>query len=478
LFAAGIGVFAASGSAHYVDLVGILAVMAGAIVAAVWLLRLGWIAEFLSEPIITGFLAGMAVVIVVHQLPDLLGVTGGGSSTLGRVRHAIDQLDGTCAWALVIGLGVFLSVSVSEHLNRRFPAALVALIAATALVAIFGLRSHGVAVLGHVALGAPRLGLRGLSLHAFGQVAPVAVLIALVIVTQSAATARAFERGPDSRAQLDVARDLLGVGARQRGRRARRFVPGQRQPARTAAVSAAGGRTQLTSLLAAAAVIALIAAAGVLHDVPVAALSGVLLYIATRIFHVAELRAIARFDRVEFGLAVITLVTVALLGVEQGIAVAVAILDRTRVSAQPRLHLLGRIPGTTSWAPLGSHKRPLPVPGVVVVLFATPLWYANAGHFRDQLSAALDRDREAAARGVVLDALGLGDIDYTGTAALRDVLDELDHAGIAFAIARAGERVRDELRRAGLSPGRIAETRFFSDVDAAVTALSEAHGAA
>jgi high affinity sulfate transporter 1 len=480
LFAAGIGVFAASGGEHYVDLVGILAVMAGAIVAAVWLLRLGWIAEFLSEPIITGFLAGIAVVIVVHQLPDLLGVAGGGSSTLGRVRRAIDQLDGTCAWTLVIGLGVFLSVSVSERLNRRFPAALVALIAATALVATFGLRNHGVAVLGHVAHAAPRLGLRGLSLHALGQVAPVAALIALVIVTQSAATARAFERGPDSRAQLDVGRDLLGVGLGSVVAGLVGSFPVNASPPRTAAVSAAGGRTQLTSLLAAAAVIALIPAAGVLHDVPVAALSGVLLYIATRIFHIAELRAIARFDRVEFGLAVITLVTVALLGVEQGIAVAVAlaILDRTRVSAQPRLHVLGRIPGTTSWAPLGSHERPLPVPGVVVVLFATPLWYANASHFRDQLSAALDRDRGAAARGVVLDALGLSDIDYTGMAALRDVLDELDHAGIAFAIARAGERVRGELRRAGLSPGRIPETRFFPDVDAAVTALSEADGAA
>jgi high affinity sulfate transporter 1 len=476
LFAAGIGVFATTGSARYGDLVGILAVMAGAIVAGVWLLRLGWIAEFLSAPIITGFLAGIGVVIVVHQLPDLLGVAGGGSSTLGRIKHVADELHGTCAWTLVIGLGVLALVTVSERLNRRLPAALVALVAATALVAIFGLQNHGVAILGHVAHGAPRIGLHELSLHALGQVAPVAAIIALVIVTQSAATSRAFERSSGSAQQPDIGRDLLAVGLGSVVAGLAGAFPVNASPPRTAAVSAAGGRTQLTSLLAAFAVIALIPAAGILHDVPVAALSGVLLFIASRVVHVADLRAIARFDRVEFGLAVVTLVTVALLGVEQGIgvAVALAILDRTRVSARPRLHVLGRIPGTTSWAPLGSHERPVPVPGVAVVLFATPLWYANASHFQDQLEEVLARPGATPLRGVVLDALGMSDIDYTGMVTLHDVLDELDRASIRFAIARAGERVRGELTRAALSPGRIPPARFFPDVDAAVTALSEA----
>jgi MFS superfamily sulfate permease-like transporter len=251
--------------------------------------------------------------------------------------------------------------------------------------------------------------------------------------------------------------------------------PVNASPPRTAAVVEAGGRSQLTNVIAALAVIALIPAAGLLHYVPVAALSGVLLFIATRIVHVPDLRAIARFDRIEFALALITLVTVALLGVEQGIgvAVALAILDRTRVSAQPNVHLLGRIPGTTSWAPLGCAEDPVPVPGVVTVLFATPLWYANASHFREQLQRLLAETGERPLRGVVLDALGMSDIDYTGMTVLREVLDELDKAGISFAIARSGQRVREELVRAGLSPTRIPANRFFPDVDAAVNALSE-----
>lgn len=475
LFAAGIGVFASTGSARYVDLIGILAVMAGVIVAAVWLLRLGWIAEFLSAPIITGFLAGIGIVIVVHQLPDLLGIAGGGSTTLGRLQHIADSLNATCAWAVAIGLGVFLTVSVSERRSRKLPAALVALAAATALVAIFGLQNHGVAILGHVAHAAPRIGLHGLTLHTLGQVAPVAALIALVIVIQSAATARAFEPEHDAGQQHDVGRDLLAVGMGSVVAGLAGSFPVNASPPRTAAVAESGGRSQLASVLAAAAVIALIPAAGLLHYVPVAALAGVLLFIASRIVHVPELRAIARFDRVELALAVITLVTVALLGVEQGIgvAVALAILDRTRLSARPHVHVLGRIPGTTSWAPLGSAEQPVAVPGIVTVLFATPLWYANASHFREQLQQALAHTGDQAVRGLVLDALGMGDIDYTGVVALRGVLDDLERAGIEFAIARAGETVHDGLTRAGLTPARVPPNRYFPDVEAAVRALSE-----
>ena len=130
----------------------------------------------------------------------------------------------------------------------------------------------------------------------------------------------------------------------------------------------------------------------------------------------------------------------------------------------------GRIPGTTSWAPLVGPEDAAPVRGVLVVLFATPLWYANAIHFREQLRAALAAaHRRSAAGRSCSTRSGMSDIDYTGALALREVLDELDAAGIEFAIARAGARVRDELRRAGLTPQRIPENRFFPDVDAAVT---------
>ena len=351
------------------------------------------------------------------------------------------------------------------------PGALVGLVASTIAVGVLGLHAHGVAVLGSLAHGAPQFGLAGLSWSTLRSVAPIAAVVALVVVTQSAATTRAF--ADQGHYEVDVGRDFLGVGAGSIVAGLAGAFPVNASPPRTAAVAAASGRTQAAGLGAAAAILLLVPAAGVLKDVPVAALAGVLLFVATRIFHGRDLLAIARFDPFEFALAVITLLTVALVGVEQGIGVAVglAILDRTRLSARPQLHVLGRIPHTTSWAPISSPEKPVQVPGVLVVLFATPLWYANAVHFRDQLHGALAR-ADGPPRAVVLDAIGMSDLDYTGSRSLRDVLDALDRKHITFAIARAGEHVRESLARSGLLE-RIGEDRLFPSVGEAVTAMRQ-----
>jgi len=469
LFAVGIAHLAATGSANYVDLVGILAVMVGAIVALVGLLRLGWIAEFLSAPIITGFMAGVAVIIIVHQLADLFGLPASGGSNLHRVTSVVTHLRHANGWTLGIGVAVLAVVVVAERVDRRLPGALVGLIGSTLLVGALGLEAHGVAVLGHLAHGAPRLGLSGLSWSALGSVAPLAGVVALVVVSQSAATTRAFADQGDYR--VDVGRDFIGVGAGSVVAGLVGSFPVNASPARTGAVASAGGRTQAGGLGAAAAVILLVPAAGLLKDVPLATLAAVLIFVATRIFHGRDLVAIAKFDRFELGLAVVTLLTVAFVGVEQGIGVAVglAILDRTRLSARPQVHVLGRIPGTTSWTPLHRGQGAAQVPAVLAVLFATSLWYANAEHFRTEIMAALPR-AIGTPRVVVLDAIGMNDLDFTGSRALGQVLGELDRLHIAFGIARAGVHLHESLERSGLL-ARIGEDHVFPTVNEAVTAL-------
>jgi len=470
LFAVGIMRLAPAGSPHYVDLVGILAVMVGVIVALIGLLRLGWIAEFLSAPIITGFLAGVAVIIAVHQLPDLFGLASVSGSTLHRISVVVSHLGDTNGPTIAIGAVVFAVVVAAERIDRKLPGALVGLVGSTLAVGALGLHAHGVAILGAIAHGAPRLGLSDLSFSTLGNVAPIAAVVALVVVSQSAATTRAF--ADQGHYEVDVGRDFVGVGAGSIAAGLLGAFPVNASPARTAATASAGGRTQVAGLAAAAALIALIPAAGLLKDVPLATLAAVLIYIATRIFHIGDLVAIAHFDRLELGLALVTLLTVALVGVEQGIGVAVglAILDRTRLSARPQLHVLGRIPSTTSWAPLSVAPNAAQVPGVLAVLFATPLWYANAVHFRVQLQASLQR-AVGTPRLLVLDALGMTDLDYTGSRALAEVLDELDGQHIGFAVARAGSHAREGLRRSGLL-SRIGEQHLFDSVDEAVRALA------
>ena len=469
LFAVGIAAVVSAGSPDYVALIGILAVMVGVVVALVGLLRLGWVAEFLSAPIISGFLGGVAIIIVVHQLPDLLGLPGASGSTLHRVGATLSGLHSLNGWALGIGVGVFTVVVVAERVDRRLPGPLVGLIGSTILVAALKLHAHGVMVLGVPAHGAPHLGLHGLSWSALRAVAPIAGVVALVIISQTAATTRAF--ADQGGYEVDVNRDFLGVGVGNVVAGLVGAFPVNASPPRTAAVVSASGRTQVAGLAAAGALVLLTPAVALLEDLPLATLAAILIFIATRIVHVRDLVDIARYDRFEFGLALITLLTVALVGVEQGItvAVALAILDRTRLSARPHLHVLGRIPSTTSWAPLGGSEHAIEVPGVLVVLFSTPLWYANASRFRTDLTAAVGHAGHSL-RLVVLDAMGMTDIDYTGVRALRQMLDQLDHGGVSFAMARTNKTVHAGLARSGLLE-RIGEDHLFASVGEAVNAL-------
>jgi len=468
LFAVGIAHLASTDSTHYIALVGLLAVLVGLLVGLVGLLRLGWIAQFLSAPIVAGFLAGVAVTIVVGQLPEFLGLPPETGSTIHRVTAMVGNLSAVNGWTVGIGVGVLMVVGAAGRVDRRLPGAFVGLIGATVLVAGLGLQSRGVAVLGAVAHGVPSFGLGDLSWSSLGSVLPIAVVVALVVITQSAATSRAFaDRGGY---EVDVGRDFIGVGAGSVLAGLIGSFPVDASPPRTAAVASAGGRTQLAGLGAAAAVALLIPAAGLLHDVPLVALSAVLIYIAIRIFPVGDLAAIFRFDKWEFGLAAVTLLTVALVGVEQGIGVAVglAVLDRTRRSARPLLHVMGRIPDTTSWEPIDTGPGPVEVPGVLVVFFAVPLYFANATQFREQLEAALDRGPDSPGL-LVLDAVGMYDMDFTGTRLLKQVLDDLDRRHVTFALARVGSHLRANLARSLLP--RIGTDRLFPSVDQAVNAL-------
>lgn len=468
LFAVAVGTVAVTGSARYTALVAVLAVLVGAVVIAVGLLRLGWIAEFLSAPIISGFMAGVAVIIVVHQLPDLLGLPSPAGSTTHRIVEVAGHLSHLSLTTLAIGLGVLAVVAGGAWIDRRLPAALVALVASTVLVGVVHLDMRGVATLGSVAHHAPHIGLTELSWSTLRSLAPIAAVVALVVISQTAATTRAFaDRGGYP---VDLNRDFLGVGAGSIAAGLIGAFPVDASPPRTAAAAASGGRSQAAGLAAVAVIICLIPALGALRDLPQATLAAVLIIVGARIFPIRDLREIARFDRVEFALALITLLAVASIGVQEGIGVAVglAILDRTRLTARPQLHVLGRIPATTSWAPLSGAENAQQVPGVLVVLFATPLWYANAAHFRAEITAARSR-----AIGplylIVLDAVGVSDIDYTGAGTLREVLDDLEHGHIHFAIARAGHHARDSLQRSGLLD-RIGAHNLYPTVDEAVTA--------
>ena len=470
ILAIGVGALAAAGSSRYAPLISLLALMVGVLIVAVGLARLGWITELLSVPVITGILAGIAVEIFVHQLPALLGVAGGGTTTAGRLGNVIDQIGRANGWTVAIGLGVLGAIAVAERVDRRLPGALAGLVVSIVVVAALGLRSHGVAVLGSIHGGLPSFGLPSGSWADVRRLVVPAVTVAFVCIAQTAATVRASSAGAPAAGDFD--RDLVGLGVGSVAAGISGSFAVDASPARSAVVQAAGGRSQLTSLVAAAVVVGVaLPATGLLRDLPQATLGAILVFVATRLFRVGDLRAILRFDRVEFALAVVTLVAVAFIGIEQGVAIAIVIslADRTRRAVRPRDVVLGRVPGTDHWVPSDIGRSTEQMPGVVVYLLYAPLWYGNADYVRLRIRDLVD-SATGPVHGLVIDANGVSDIDYTGARALLEMLTEMERRNVIVAVARASHLVHHDLKHSGLLQV-IGDGQVFTSVEDAIDAL-------
>jgi sulfate permease, SulP family len=463
----------AGGSASYGDVVSVLAILVGVAVVASGLLRLGWVSEFLSTPVITGALAGIAVEIAVRQLPAVLGITGGGSSLVDRLRIVFDELAKSNGWSVAIAGALLMMIFVAERFSRRLPAALAGVALATIAVACFGLVHHGVVVTGAVRGGLPSLRLPTASWRQFaGLIAPT-LTITFLCIAQSAATARSVSGGMPATHRFD--RDLVALGAGSLAAGLSGTFAVNVSPPRTAVVTTAGGRSQLSGIFAAAVTaIVVLTATGLLRYLPQAALGGILIYVATRLFKLAEMRAIWRFDRLEFAMCIATLLVVAFVGIKQGIVTAMllSLAARTRRIARPSDSVLGREVGTDHWIPCDVGRPTEQLPGVIVYMVYAALWYGNADFVRTRIRAILD-SVDPPARLLVIDANGMSDLDYTGSVALRSVVEALRTRGVEVAIARSSHALHRNIKQSGLI-SLIGADHFFSSVEEAVSTLTQA----
>jgi SulP family sulfate permease len=464
LFAVALLRMAAPSSASYLSLLAATAVVTGVMVAAVGALRLGWLADFLSLPIVGGFMAGIGVIIVVHQLPRVFGVPSGGESVASRLDWLVHHLGHPSGWSVALALGTLAVMIVGERVNARWPTALVAVLGATFLSVGLSLTRHGVQVLGSVSAGLPRWRLHNLSLHAWGVVATTSLTLLVVIISQSAATARASADEIGVADSLD--RDFIGVGVANVVAGLAGAFPVNASPARTTVVRLAGGRTKMVGLVAVVGAVAFSPLATYARDIPLSVLAGVLIFVAARLVRLPQLRAILRVSRIEFALAMISCLGVIVLGVETGLALAVglAILDRTWRSARPKMFVLGRRKDTTSWEPIDS-KAVVPVDHLLVVLFDGALYFANAGVFRRQIHELLLKNPQTT--HVIIDAVAMPDCDYTGLVTLAQVVADLTRDNIGVLVARANDAVRHEITHFGNEA--LARVRFYDSVDAAAS---------
>jgi len=483
VFAAGVVALTVAGSPTYAHLVSATALLVGGLLVAAGLLRLGWIADFFPLPVMTGLLAGIGVGIFLRQLPTVLGLAGGGTTTIGRVRTFFDQLSSFNPWSFGIAVCVMGLILICERIDRRAPGALLGIVGSTALVSAAGLTSHGVKVVGPVHATFPHLALPAASWHQLSQLVATAVIVAFLCTVQTSATVRASPAGPagapqEPRKPHDFNVDLAAIGGGSLLAGLAGSFAVDASPPRTAVVGSAGGRSQVAGLVAAGAIVAILAlAAGQLTDLPEAALGAVLMYVASKLFHFGDLRSIFAFSRFEFGLAVVTLAVVVFVGIEQGVVTAalLALAERTRLAARPRDAVLGREPGTDHWVPPDLGRPTEQVPGVVVYLLYAPLWYGNATHVVDRIRHVVAAAPQPV-RVLVLDGDAIPDIDYTGAKALTELLGQLDGQGISVGVARASLLAHRDLTRSGLLDA-IGSTRIFANVDQAVRTLDRTQSA-
>jgi sulfate permease, SulP family len=471
IFAGSLALVAASGAAEYTALGAALALMVGLVLVAGGIFRLGWIADLLSIPVTTGFLVGISVHIIFSQLPTILGLPSPGGAMLQQLAVFARHLNEANPFTLLIAFGVLGVIGLSERINARIPGAVIGLAMATAAVVLMGLESRGVTVLGSVSGALPMLAIPEISAGQLADLVPLSLIVAIVVMVQTAATTRSFPSDPDE--PPDVDRDFLGVGAGSILSGAFGAFPVNASPPRTALVSETRGRSQLTGLVAAGIVLAVVAfGAKLLRPVPHAALAGVLLFIAVRIIRVHQVVAIYRQSFGEFLLIGATAAAIIVLPIEQGVAIGIAlsVFQGIWSTTRARIVVFERVPGTSVWWPPSPHVRGVIEPDVMVVGFAAPLSFLNAYRFRQDVLNAL-RSATPRPQLIVLEATGILDIDFTAAQILGDVIRRCHVDGIAFTIARLESiRAQDAVARFAIEEV-LGPNHVFRSVEEAIRAF-------
>ena len=478
IIAAVIVPLAAGSEERAVALAGLLSVIVGIVIIGAGVARLGFLTDLLSAPVRHGYLNGIAFIVVISQLPRLFGFTTSGDSPIERVRSFVTGvLDGdTNPVALTIGLACLAVILGLRRWRPELPGILVAVVGSTVLSAVLDLAARsGIAVVGPLPVGLPPLSLPPLAPGDILAVIPAALGIALVSATDTSVLSRTFSIRRDE--EVDQDRELLALGAANLATGLFTGMPISSSASRTPIAEAAGARTQLTSVVGALAIAAmLMAAPGLLADLPTATLAAVVITAGLSLVDVDSMARLWRVGSSEFWLALASLLGVALVGVIEGVffAVALSLLAFVRRAWSPHDAVLGRADGVKGYHDLTYYPEARQIPGLILYRFDAPLFFANADVFRDRVRERI-ATAESPIRWVIVAAEPITDVDTTAATMLDRLQEELAAAGITLAFAELKDPVRARLRRYGALE-RVPAELVFPTVGTAVTGYLRASG--
>jgi sulfate permease, SulP family len=451
IMAAGLARLTMRGSAEYMAYAEVLAILAALFLIVARVIRLGLLADFLSRTVLIGFLTGVGIQVAISQVAGVLGLPSGGSTTLDGLVHDVRNL-GRVNWpTLAISAAVLVTIVGLRKVNRKIPGPLIAVAGAIVLSYGVPLTTHGVTLLGTVPSGLPRIGLPEVHLDAqiVQQLLAIAFSMFIVILAQSAATSRAYAARYEERFSEDV--DLVGLSLANLGAGLSGTFVVNGSPTKTQMVDRAGGRSQLAQITTAIVVlIVLLFLTGALSRLPNAVLAAVVLLIGVELIDVKGMRRILDERPVEFWVAMVTVFVVVLVGVEQGIllALVLSLAAHTRHGYRAKNSVLQARGGRVYPVPLEEAGHTLP--GLVVYRFNHSMYYANA----EQLSAEIRRLTKLGPQPVrwfCIDLVAVDDVDFSAAAVLREAGAALKKQRIRLTFADASDHVRHELDVSGVT---------------------------
>ncbi|MEV4232558.1 sulfate permease [Streptomyces bobili] len=465
-----IGPLAAGDPDRYAVLAATLAITVGLLCVLAWAARLGFVADLLSRPVLIGYLGGVALIMIVDQLPKLTGVRMTGSAFFPQLGSFLGNLGSAHAGTGLCSVVAVVALFAVARFFRAVPAPLLVVGSGTAAVSVFDLDDRfGIKVIGSIPSGLPNAAVPDLT--ELPQLVLPALGVLLVGYTDFILTARAYARRDDEGPGLDANQEFLALGAANLGAGALHGFPVSSSASRTALASSAGASSQAYALVAGAGVLSvLLFLSPLLARTPTAVLGALVVYAAVRMIDLAGFRRLASFRRRELLLALGCLAGVLTLDILYGVLVAVGLSVAELLSRVARPHdaVLGLVPGLAGMHDVDDYPQARTIPGLLIYRYDSPLFFANAENFRHRALAAVDGQQEPV-RWFVLNTEANVEVDITALDALDDLRRELDHRGIVLALARVKQDLLADLTAYGLVD-TVGGDRVFPTLPTAVAA--------
>lgn len=459
--------------ALFISLTTTLACIVGVMLVAAGLLKLGFLSEFLAKPVVTGFVLGVSITILVGQLPKLFGVPSTSGSFFDQVVGLVQQLPETNPWDLAIGGAALGLILVLRRIDRRIPAPLVALVLSILAVTIFDLTARDVAVVGPVPTGVPLPSIPAFPLGNLFLLATGAAGIVFLALGESIGSARSFSSKHGYRIAPD--QELIALGASNLSAGLFGGFAVDASLSQSATGEVAGNRTQLASLATAALLLATaLFLAPLFQNLPQAVLGAIVIASVLSLVDIPELRRYVDQRRTDFALALVALFGVLTTSVLTGLVIAagVSVVLLLYRASQPALTTLGRIPGSRDgFGDVSRNPGAQPVPGVLTLRLDTPLYYFNASEVETQVLSMVEA-ADPRPTTVILDIGATSDLDVTTADMLLELLRALGELGVSLSLAQVKGQVRDRMRRVALMDA-IGANHVFLSVPLAVEAATK-----